>query len=121
MPTYEYECQSCSLRFDVRKGFHDNSRVNCPQCQCEARRVFLPVPIIFKGSGFYCTDHGHGNRYDSPKTDKATDKKEEATGDKKEPKKKGGNGKSPEGSKEPSATAEKKTASSKVESASSKS
>ena len=56
MPIYEYECQSCSLRFDVKKGFNDNSPVQCPHCQCEARRVFSPVPIIFKGSGFYVTD-----------------------------------------------------------------
>jgi len=56
MPIYEYECQSCSLRFDVKRGFNDNSAVRCPRCQCEARRVFSPVPIIFKGSGFYVTD-----------------------------------------------------------------
>ncbi len=56
MPIYEFECKSCSLRFDVRRGFNENSPVSCPRCECEARRVFVPVPIIFKGSGFYVTD-----------------------------------------------------------------
>ncbi|MFA5374961.1 MAG: FmdB family zinc ribbon protein [Dehalococcoidia bacterium] len=120
MPTYEYECSLCHNRFDKRQGFNDEPIAICPQCKGSSQRVFHAVPIVFKGSGFYCTDHGHGNRYDSPKTDKATDKKEEATGAKKEPAKKGGNGSS-ESSKEPSTTVEKKPAASKVESTSSKS
>lgn len=57
MPVYEYECCSCSVRFDVRMGFNENNAVSCPQCRSQARRVFSPVPIIFKGSGFYVTDH----------------------------------------------------------------
>ncbi len=56
MPIYEYECTKCSHRFEVRMGFNDNGGVSCPQCQGEARRLFSPVPIIFKGSGFYVTD-----------------------------------------------------------------
>lgn len=57
MPVYDYECSSCSFRFEVRRGFNDESDVSCPRCQSQARRVFHPVPIIFKGSGFYVTDH----------------------------------------------------------------
>jgi putative FmdB family regulatory protein len=121
MPTYEYECNTCHHHFDERQGFNDKPVATCPKCKGSSQRVFHAVPIVFKGSGFYCTDHGHGNRYDSPKTDKDTDKKEATTDTKKDPKKKGGNGKSQEGSKEPSATAEKKTAASKVESTSAKS
>ena len=117
MPTYEYECNTCHHHFDARQGFNDKPVADCPKCKGLSQRVFHAVPIVFKGSGFYCTDHGHGGRYDTPKTDT----KEETTTAKKEPKKKGGNGKSSEGSKEPVATTEKKTASSKVESASSKS
>jgi predicted nucleic acid-binding Zn ribbon protein len=41
----------------MKLGFNDESGVNCPKCKAEARRLFLPVPIIFKGSGFYVTDH----------------------------------------------------------------
>ena len=57
MPTYEYECGKCSHRFEVRQGFNDKPEAECPQCREIARRVFHPAPIIFKGSGFYVTDH----------------------------------------------------------------
>lgn len=57
MPTYEYECPVCSCRFELRRSFSDSSPAKCPKCQKESRRLFSPVPIIFKGSGFYVTDH----------------------------------------------------------------
>ena len=57
MPTYDYECGSCRNKFELRCGFHEDPAVSCPECQGEARRLFAPVPIIFKGSGFYTTDH----------------------------------------------------------------
>jgi len=57
MPIYEYECNQCSHRFEVKQGFNDKPEAQCPQCQEAARRVFHPAPIIFKGSGFYVTDH----------------------------------------------------------------
>jgi predicted nucleic acid-binding Zn ribbon protein len=41
----------------MKQGFNDDSRVDCPKCKSVAKRIFLPVPIIFKGSGFYVTDH----------------------------------------------------------------
>ncbi|MCD6300003.1 MAG: hypothetical protein J7L78_02390 [Dehalococcoidales bacterium] len=56
MPIYEYECERCSFRFEVRKRFGEDGATSCPKCQGEARRLFSPVPIIFKGSGFYVTD-----------------------------------------------------------------
>ena len=56
MPTYEYECEDCSSRFEVRRSFHDASGEPCPECEGRTRRVFWPAAIIFKGSGFYVTD-----------------------------------------------------------------
>jgi len=56
MPTYEYECEKCSLRFELKKRFSSDGGASCPRCQGKARRIFSPVPIIFKGSGFYVTD-----------------------------------------------------------------
>lgn len=61
MPTYEYECTKCLGRFEVKKRFSDNGADLCPSCGGGARRLFSPVPIIFKGPGFYVTD----NRKDS--------------------------------------------------------
>ena len=57
MPTYEYQCEECSERFDKRCSFDDLARVRCPRCEGEAQRLFSAVPIIFNGSGFYATDN----------------------------------------------------------------
>jgi len=57
VPIYEYECDSCHLRFEVKQGFNDKPVTTCPKCQGHVRRVFHPAPIIFKGSGFYVTDN----------------------------------------------------------------
>jgi len=56
MPIYEYECERCQLRFELKRRFSEDGKASCPRCQGEARRLFSPVPIIFKGSGFYVTD-----------------------------------------------------------------
>ena len=61
MPTYEYKCPDCSSRFELRRSFSDDSPVSCPQCQCIAQRLFVPVPVIFKGSGFYVTENRKGD------------------------------------------------------------
>ena len=56
MPIYEYECSKCASRFEVKRGFHETGGDCCPKCGGEGRQLFLPTPIIFKGSGFYITD-----------------------------------------------------------------
>ena len=56
MPVYQYECEDCSCRFELKQSFSDNSTTTCPQCEGEAKRIFSPVAIIFKGPGFYTTD-----------------------------------------------------------------
>jgi len=70
MPIYRYLCPSCHLGFELKQSFRDDSIVVCPKCQNGARRLFQPVPIIFRGSGFYTTDHA---RKDTPKETKAAD------------------------------------------------
>lgn len=56
MPLYEYECRQCAGRFERRQSVHDDPVADCPDCGGSVRRVFFPVGIIFKGSGFYVTD-----------------------------------------------------------------
>jgi putative FmdB family regulatory protein len=56
MPIYEYKCTRCSECFEVKQSFSDDNTVVCHACGSEARRVFVPVPIFFKGPGFYVTD-----------------------------------------------------------------
>jgi|WetSurMetagenome_2_1015567.scaffolds.fasta_scaffold394672_1 putative FmdB family regulatory protein len=61
MPIYEYECGACAARFEVKQSYHDEPKASCKKCGGAARRLFKPVPIVFKGSGFYVTDHS-GNK-----------------------------------------------------------
>ena len=65
MPTYEYECDGCHCRFEKRQGFDAEPVSTCPRCQGTAHRVIHSVPVLFKGSGFYSTDHGRGHRSSS--------------------------------------------------------
>lgn len=57
MPIYEYECTACRVRFERSQSVHDVPVLICPECGGATRRVFHPVGIIFKGSGFYVTDN----------------------------------------------------------------
>jgi putative FmdB family regulatory protein len=72
MPIYEYECESCHHRFELKQSFSAKPQAACPECTKKSRRVFHPAPIIFKGSGFYITDHSGSN----PASAKAEPKKE---------------------------------------------
>lgn len=56
MPTYEYECNRCSFRFEVKRSFTESGGNACPVCGSEGRQIYLPTPLLFKGSGFYITD-----------------------------------------------------------------
>lgn len=56
MPIYEYECLRCESTFERRQGFHEPPASACPTCGAEARRVYRPIGVIFKGPGFYITD-----------------------------------------------------------------
>ena len=57
MPIYEYRCKNCSFRFELRRRFGEDGVAHCPRCLSEASRIFCPVPIFFKGPGFYVTDN----------------------------------------------------------------
>ena len=57
MPTYEYECKSCSHCFETFQAMSDPPLKICPECGKEVRRlIFGGAGVIFKGSGFYVTD-----------------------------------------------------------------
>lgn len=57
MPLYEYECSGCAARFERRHSVHEDPLKVCPACGAQVRRLYYPVGIIFKGSGFYTTDY----------------------------------------------------------------
>ncbi len=56
MPTYEYACSACGEHLEVVQSFSDEALTECPACKGPLRKVFAPVGIVLKGSGFYKTD-----------------------------------------------------------------
>jgi putative FmdB family regulatory protein len=60
MPLYEYECESCSHRFEVIQKFSDAPISVCPKCGGPVQKLLSSPAIQFKGSGFYLTDYGRG-------------------------------------------------------------
>jgi putative FmdB family regulatory protein len=57
MPIYQYECDTCGVRFERMQRMSDEPLTECPECDGKVHRVIQPVGIIFKGSGFYITDN----------------------------------------------------------------
>lgn len=56
MPTYAYACTACDHRFEIHQSFSDDALTECPECTGRLRKLFSPVGVVFKGSGFYRTD-----------------------------------------------------------------
>jgi putative FmdB family regulatory protein len=78
MPTYEYACKECGEHLEVVQSFKDEPLTECPACGGPLRKVFAPVGIVLKGSGFYKTDsRAASGGSKGPKKD--TDKKETAS------------------------------------------
>ncbi len=58
MPVYTYRCENCGIQFDQTQKFTDSPLTKCPECGKKSlKKVYTPVGIVFKGSGFYATDH----------------------------------------------------------------
>jgi putative FmdB family regulatory protein len=78
MPIYEYECRDCGQRFERMQSFHDEPVRVCPHCGGETRRVFHPVGVIFKGSGWYITDSRKSNSESTGSPTTSSDKPDKA-------------------------------------------
>jgi putative FmdB family regulatory protein len=61
VPTYQYACTDCGDRSEVVQRFTDDPLSVCSACGGKLRKVFSPVGIVFKGSGFYRTDSRNGS------------------------------------------------------------
>ena len=62
MPIYEFRCPNGHL-FEVFHKMADPDPETCEVCGASPLvKVLHPVPIHFKGSGFYSTDYGRGSR-----------------------------------------------------------
>ena len=62
MPTYEYACTACGDLLEAVQSFSDDPLTECPECGGSLRKVYAPVGIVLKGSGFYKTDSRAASR-----------------------------------------------------------
>jgi putative FmdB family regulatory protein len=60
MPTYVYECAKCGDEFELYQSFSDDPLKKHPGCGGKVAKVFQPVGIVLKGSGFYKNDSRSG-------------------------------------------------------------
>jgi putative FmdB family regulatory protein len=81
MPLYEYACTACGERTEARQGFDDPPLEVCAVCGGKLRKLYSPVGIVFKGSGFYATDAKK-----SREPAKTSEAKSDGTGKKKDSK-----------------------------------
>jgi putative FmdB family regulatory protein len=93
MPTYEYRCQN-GHTFEVIQRMSDDPVETCEVCGAPVERVFHPVAVHFKGSGFYTTDYAKKAKAGAGKDGDSSD-----------------SGGSDSGSSEPSSSSETKSSS----------
>ncbi len=66
----------------MRQGFDADTEADCTTCSTASRRVIQPVPVHYKGSGFYTTDYGRSKARESDSTDGADKKLDDSKGSK---------------------------------------
>ena len=83
MPIYEYACTACGERTEARQSFSDPPLEECPHCGGKLRKLYSPVGIVFKGSGFYATDSKKKSDSGSSKKSSSTTKSDSKSSDSK--------------------------------------
>ena len=87
MPIYTYQCDNCGVRFERHQNFSDSPLTRCPECAKKTlRKIYTPVGIVFKGSGFYATDHRSPSGSTSLNKSTKTEGEEKASKTSEEPK-----------------------------------
>ncbi len=80
MPVYVYHCDECDFQFEQQQKFSDKPLKQCPQCgKNSLHKVYMPVGVIYKGSGFYSTDHRSSSRANLSPASKKEEKTETKT------------------------------------------
>lgn len=57
MPIYEYQCQGCGQRLEVKQKLSDAPLTTCERCGGTLSKLISAPGIMFKGSGWYITDY----------------------------------------------------------------
>ncbi len=83
VPIYEYVCESCQHRFEIKQGFNDPPLSTCERCNGAVNKVISAPAIMFKGTGWYVTDYS--DKLKPPGDTKAAEKPAGEHKDKKEP------------------------------------
>jgi putative FmdB family regulatory protein len=93
MPIYEYRCENGHV-FDVIQSMSDDPVEACEECGAPVERVFHPVAVHFKGSGFYSTDYAGKKKAgaESGKDGGSSDSSDSAKGESKKTESKSGGG-----------------------------
>ena len=79
MPIYEYACTSCGERLEARQTFDDPPLEECPVCGGRLRKLYSPVGIVFKGSGFYATDSKSSSKKETTRSSSGEKKSSESS------------------------------------------
>ncbi len=72
MPVYEYRCKQCGTTHEIEHGFNDVRPTSCPKCGGQLVRIFHPVGLVFKGTGFHKTDYTSSGVRKEPATASST-------------------------------------------------
>lgn len=63
MPTYDYKCENCGHTLEVIQKITEEPLKKCPECKkLKLGRVIAPAGLVFKGTGWYCTDYGNRSK-----------------------------------------------------------
>jgi putative FmdB family regulatory protein len=80
MPIYEYRCDN-GHTFEVMQRMTEDPLTTCATCEASVQRVFHPVAVHFKGSGFYTTDYARKRGGDSTDSGGKSDSGDSKSGD----------------------------------------
>jgi putative FmdB family regulatory protein len=83
VPTYQYVCTECGGEIEAVQKFTDDPLTVHDACGGRLRKVFSPVGIVFKGSGFYRTDSRKGSSASTPASSSSASDSSSSAGDKK--------------------------------------
>jgi putative FmdB family regulatory protein len=82
MPIYEYRCER-GHTFEVMQRMSEDPITSCTTCEASVQRVFHPVAVHFKGSGFYNTDYGKKRKGGSSSSESESKSSESKSSDSK--------------------------------------
>ncbi len=110
MPIYEYRCKN-GHTLEVMQRMSDDPLSSCTTCEAPVQRVFHPVAVHFKGSGFYNTDYGTKSKNaDDAKKKKKEESKSKSDSDSSSKGKSDSSSSSDGAAKKPKASADSKSA-----------